>query len=511
MKRVPLTPPTQLLPNCTSPPGISSPIPNQNTSTSQELSTMTSHPSKPLSPTMSTQIKSPPHFIYPPHRILSPEEIHRRLALDDPDPKDTYLLVTHPPHTNEIPIAQGSFGKVSRAWVRETSEWVTVKKIPHNNNHKNREITTLKVLNHPHCLSLLYYTLHSDHISIVTPFFPQSVSELNKHYLQHNHTLPVRYTQLIIYQLLSALDYLGSLNVVHRDIKPQNLLIDPATGRCVLADFGSAKMIESNQTSLAYICSRFYRAPELILGCTRYSGKIDMWSAGCLLAECLRGYPLFAQPTQYAQLISIFALFGIPSTSTILSMLQGTEPPLDDTISTNSEGKTKKQRDEEQRQLEEITKLHQKVTESVKYLTEQQKKDEERKAAVARTRSHPSSNSPPSSNSLHLSSSPPNTNTQSLPPLDPLSPPHSSQQTQPSLSPSFVAAFPPSTDPLALDLTAWMLSVHPSHRPTPKQALKHPFFAGFPENPVDLQYVPIVFQSSPEHTAEKETERTQTG
>jgi glycogen synthase kinase 3 beta len=89
--------------------------------------------------------------------------------------------------------------------------------------------------------------------------------------------------------MLRALAYLHYYKIVHRDIKPQNLLVDPETQIVKLCDFGSAKQIRNQkETSVAYICTRYYRAPELLLGNEHYGVEIDMWAAGCLIAELLR-------------------------------------------------------------------------------------------------------------------------------------------------------------------------------------------------------------------------------
>jgi len=99
--------------------------------------------------------------------------------------------------------------------------------------------------------------------------------------------------KLYSYQLLRALAYIHSMGICHRDIKPANLLIDPKTHQLKLADFGSAKRLVSDAVNCSYITSRYYRAPELIFGSTSYSHSIDVWSAGCLIAELFLGEPLF--------------------------------------------------------------------------------------------------------------------------------------------------------------------------------------------------------------------------
>lgn len=77
-----------------------------------------------------------------------------------------------------------------------------------------------------------------------------------------------------MYQLFRSLAYIHSLGICHRDIKPQNLLLDPETGVLKLCDFGSAKHLIKGEPNVSYICSRYYRAPELIFGAIDYTTKI---------------------------------------------------------------------------------------------------------------------------------------------------------------------------------------------------------------------------------------------
>jgi serine/threonine protein kinase len=86
--------------------------------------------------------------------------------------------------------------------------------------------------------------------------------------------MPILNIKLYVYQLLRSLAYIHSLGICHRDIKPQNLLLNPSTGVLKLCDFGSAKILVAGEPNVSYICSRYYRAPELIFGATNYTTNI---------------------------------------------------------------------------------------------------------------------------------------------------------------------------------------------------------------------------------------------
>lgn len=110
------------------------------------------------------------------------------------------------------------------------------------------------------------------------------------------------------------------MDICHRDIKPQNLLLNPDTGVLKLCDFGSAKSLVSGEPNVAYICSRYYRAPELIFGATDYTTKIDIWSAGCVMAELILGEPMFPGESGVDQLVEIIKVLGTPTREQMRAM-----------------------------------------------------------------------------------------------------------------------------------------------------------------------------------------------
>ncbi|CAI5966840.1 unnamed protein product [Closterium sp. NIES-65] len=159
------------------------------------------------------------------------------------------------------------------------------------------------------------------YLNLVLEFVPETVYRITKHYTKMNQRMPLLYVKLYTYQICRALAYIhNGIGVCHRDIKPQNLLVNPHTHQLKLCDFGSAKVLVKGEPNISYICSRYYRAPELIFGATEYTTAIDIWSAGCVMAELLLGQPLFPGESGVDQLVEIIKVLGTPTREEIKCM-----------------------------------------------------------------------------------------------------------------------------------------------------------------------------------------------
>ncbi|GLT33905.1 hypothetical protein SLA2020_084580 [Shorea laevis] len=199
-------------------------------------------------------------------------------------------------------VGHGSFGVVFQAKCLETGETVAIKKVLQDKRTNCILIWCLK-------------------------YVPETVHRVIKHYNKLNQRMPLIYVKLYTYQIFRSLSYIHRcIGVCHRDIKPQNLLVKPHTHQVKLCDFGSAKV--KGEPNISYICSRYYRAPELIFGATDYTTAIDIWSAGCVLGELLLGQyilpcilrPLFPGESGVDQLVEIIKVLGTPTREEIKCM-----------------------------------------------------------------------------------------------------------------------------------------------------------------------------------------------
>ncbi|KAL6201334.1 hypothetical protein ACLB2K_025048 [Fragaria x ananassa] len=223
-------------------------------------------------------------------------------------------------------VGTGSFGIVFQAKCLETGETVAIKKVLQDRRYKNRELQLMRVMDHPNviCLKHCFFSTTSKNelfLNLVMEYVPETMYRVIKHYSNANQRMPLVYVKLYMYQIFRGLAYIHTVpGVCHRDLKPQNLLVDPLTHQVKLCDFGSAKMLVKGEANIAYICSRFYRAPELIFGATDYTTSIDIWSAGCVLAELLLGQPLFPGENAVDQLVEIIKVLGTPTREEIRCM-----------------------------------------------------------------------------------------------------------------------------------------------------------------------------------------------
>ncbi|VDO07155.1 unnamed protein product [Rodentolepis nana] len=223
-------------------------------------------------------------------------------------------------------IGNGSFGVVYQATLCGTEETVAVKNVLQDRRFKNRELQIMRSLEHQNIVKLKYFFYvmgdqkEEVYLNLVLEYVPETVYRVARRYTRQKEIIPMLFAKLYMYQLFRSLAYIHSKGICHRDIKPQNLLLDPSTGVLKLCDFGSAKILVKGEPNVSYICSRYYRAPELIFGAVNYTCQIDVWSAGCVFAELLLGQPIFPGESGVDQLVEIIKVLGTPSHEQIRDM-----------------------------------------------------------------------------------------------------------------------------------------------------------------------------------------------
>lgn len=211
-------------------------------------------------------------------------------------------------------------------------------------SYQNRELQIMRLVSHPNVVDLkaFFYSngdkvcgarlcTHANplltssqkdevYLNLVLEYVPETVYRSLRYYTKLKQIVPMLQVKLYMYQLLRSLAYIHSVGICHRDIKPQNLLLNPNTGILKLCDFGSAKILVAGEPNVSYICSRYYRAPELIFGATNYITNIDIWSTGCVMAELMLGQPLFPGESGIDQLVEIIKVLGTPTREQIKTM-----------------------------------------------------------------------------------------------------------------------------------------------------------------------------------------------
>ncbi|KAH3687325.1 hypothetical protein WICPIJ_001669 [Wickerhamomyces pijperi] len=231
--------------------------------------------------------------------------------------------------TTQQNIGHGSFGAVTKSiLIRPEEKTIAIKKVLQDKRFKNRELQIMKTLDHQNITRLFYYSYENEntnssnnlYLNLIMEYLPTTLYKRNQYFTIKKISMPEQEIKVYLYQMLRGLEYLHSMNICHRDIKPQNLLVDHQNGILKMCDFGSAKILSPSEQNVSYICSRYYRAPELIFGATNYTTKIDVWSTGCVFAELLIGQPLFPGESGIDQLVEIIKILGTPTKDDIVSM-----------------------------------------------------------------------------------------------------------------------------------------------------------------------------------------------
>jgi len=218
-------------------------------------------------------------------------------------------------------IGEGTYGVVYKARNIRDDSMVALKRIRLDQDEEGvpstaiREISLLKELRHENVVSLLEVIHQETKLYLVFEYLDL---DLKKHMDSSPHVSNDRMViKGYVYQLCAGIAFCHAHRVLHRDLKPQNLLIDKSTNKLKLADFGLARAFGIPVRAYTHeVVTLWYRAPEILLGARHYSTPVDVWSIGCIFAEMINHGPLFAGDSEIDELFKIFQVLGTPTEQT---------------------------------------------------------------------------------------------------------------------------------------------------------------------------------------------------
>ncbi|EFJ19614.1 hypothetical protein SELMODRAFT_110637 [Selaginella moellendorffii] len=228
-------------------------------------------------------------------------------------------------------VGEGTYGKVYKAREKNSGRLVALKKTRLEMEEEGvpstalREVSLLQMLSQSIYVVRLLCVEHVDKkgkpmLYLVFEFLDTDLKKYIDLFGRGNtgRPIPPKIIQSFMYQLCKGVAHCHSHGVMHRDLKPQNLLVDKEKGILKIADLGLGRAFTVPLKSYTHeIVTLWYRAPEVLLGATHYSIPVDIWSVGCIFAELSRKVPLFPGDSELQQLLHIFRhekkLLGTPN------------------------------------------------------------------------------------------------------------------------------------------------------------------------------------------------------
>ncbi|CAL5024339.1 unnamed protein product [Urochloa decumbens] len=217
-------------------------------------------------------------------------------------------------------IGEGTYGVVYKGKNLQTNATIALKKIRLEQEDEGvpstaiREISLLKEMQHSNIVRL-QDVVHND--KCIYLVFEYLDLDLKKHMDSSPDFKNHRIVKSFLKQILLGIAYCHSHRVLHRDLKPQNLLIDRDNNLLKLADFGLARAFGIPVRTFTHeVVTLWYRAPEILLGARHYSTPVDVWSVGCIFAEMVNQKPLFPGDSEIDELFKIFRILGTPNEET---------------------------------------------------------------------------------------------------------------------------------------------------------------------------------------------------
>ncbi|VDP43437.1 unnamed protein product [Heligmosomoides polygyrus] len=215
-------------------------------------------------------------------------------------------------------IGEGTYGVVYKARHKTTDQMVAIKKIRLEFEDEGipataiREISMLQELANPNIVQFIGISLQENRLYLIFEFIMMDLRRYLDQ-LPEDERLPPQTVQRFAFQMCQALCFMHQRRVLHRDLKPQNLLVDE-NNVIKVADFGLSRSVGIPVRIYTHeVVTLWYRAPEILLGAPRYAAAVDVWAIGCILAEIVLKQSLFRSDSEIDQLFQIFRLLGTPT------------------------------------------------------------------------------------------------------------------------------------------------------------------------------------------------------
>lgn len=215
-------------------------------------------------------------------------------------------------------VGEGTYGIVYRAKNKNTNKIVALKQIRSENEEEGvsattiREVSILKNLRNERIIELIDVIYSNENIYIVYEYLVSDLRSFLDDYISKETSIDCDTRRQIARQIVEGVAYLHSNGVLHRDLKPQNILMDN-DGNIKLADFGLGREIRLPLKTLTHdVITLWYRPPEILLGVKHYSSSVDIWSLACILMELITLKPVFPGDSEIDQLYKIFMILGTP-------------------------------------------------------------------------------------------------------------------------------------------------------------------------------------------------------
>lgn len=214
-------------------------------------------------------------------------------------------------------IGEGTYGIVYKVKDIKSNQLYALKKIRLQAEEEGtpstavREISLLLELNHVNIVQLIDVIHTNTKLTLVFEYMNTDLKKLMDK--SNNVPLEKKVTKSFLYQLLRGVHYIHKKKILHRDLKPQNLLIS-SDGILKIADFGLARAFSVSLNRYTHeVVTLWYRPPDVLIGCKVYDTSVDIWSIGCIFAEMVKGNSIFTGSSEAEQIFEILKLLGLPS------------------------------------------------------------------------------------------------------------------------------------------------------------------------------------------------------